>query len=282
MSQRVSSGSASGSPRFSAVAFVLLVFALATSAAAKKKKPAPPDDLPTQVSKLAHQLWGVPLDESEPLTSQIQKLVLDHMAQWISAHPPEPDPTVKAGDLPYKEKLRHEVESVFAGLRNPNYATASTFLQSLGGKPVVGVGYTLGWSQFDRTNVVAIYEGNDGGYQQVAVDHFLPDVDLNFHFLQPPAGISDQLWFVAYGTRLGKSSPRLSAILYSFDGKSLQPLWRTTDVYDGRISFQGSRVMINYLKEDELEQAILNHTPAVRHEAAYQVASQGLKLEYDR
>ncbi len=272
-----------GVSRFAAVAAVLLISAIAASGAPKKpKKAPPPDDLPTQVSKLAHQLWGVPLDESEPLTSQIEKLVLDHMTQWINAHPPESDSAGKAEDLPYNEKLRHEVESVFVKVRNPNSATASTFLESLGGKPVVGVGYTLGWSEFDRANVLAIYEASDGGYQQMAVSHFVPDVDLNFQFLQRPAGVFDQLWFLVYGTRLGKSSPRLSAILYTFDGKTLQPLWHTTDVYDGRISFEGSRVMISYLKEDELKQAILNHTPAVRHEAAYQVASKGLELEYDR
>ncbi len=276
-------GQASSALRLAAVAGVMFTCVVSASGAPRKhKKPPPPDDLPTQVSKLARQLWGVPLDESEPLTSQVQKLVLDHMTQWINAHPPDADATVKAGAVPYKETLRHEVESVFAKVRNPNYAIASTFLQSLGGKPVVGVGYTLGWSDFDRANVLAIYEATDAGYQQVAVSHFVPDVDLNFHFFQPPAGVSEQLWFLAYGTRLGKSSPRLSAILYSFDGKTLQPLWRTTDVYDGRISFEGDRVMISYLKEDELKQAILNHTPSVRHEASYQVASKGLALEYDR
>ena len=283
MPKKLSIDPAGNVPRFAAVAAALLICATAASGAPKKpKKAPPPDDLPTQVSKLARQLWGVPLDESEPLTSQVEKLVLDHMTQWINAHPPDADSAVKAGNTPYNEKLRHEVESVFANVRNPNYATASTFLQSLRGKPVVGVGYTLGWSDFDRANVVALFEANDGGYQQMAVSHFVPHTDLNFQFLQPPIGVSDQLWFLAYGTRLGKSSPRLSAMLYTFDGKALQSLWRTTDVYDGRISFVGGRVMISYLKEDELRQAILDHTPAMRHEAAYQVRPKGLEVQYDR
>jgi hypothetical protein len=267
--------------RLVAVAAVLLICAMAAPGVPKKpKKAPPPDDLPTQVSKLARQLWGVPLDESEALTSQVEKLVLDHITQWINANPPEADSAEK--DAPYNETLRHEVDSVFAKVRNPNSATASTFLQSLGGRPVVGVGYTLGWSDFDRANVLAMYEASEGGYQHVVVNHFVPDVDLNFQFLQPPAGVSDQLWFLAYGTRQGKSSPRLSAILYTFDGKTLQSLWHTTDVYDGRISFGGGRVMISYLKEDELKQAILDHAPAVRHEAAYHVTVKGLEVEYDR
>src|ERR1051326_3658514 len=43
----------------------------------------PPTDLPGHVSYLAKQLYGVPLDESGPLTGQIQDLVLAHMQQWL-------------------------------------------------------------------------------------------------------------------------------------------------------------------------------------------------------
>jgi hypothetical protein len=272
---------ASGTLSLLAVAAMVLASAAAVSAAPKKSKKAPPpDDLPTQISKIARQLWGVSLDESEPLTSQVQKLVLDHTSQWINAHPPG-DTAGDAGGS-YNLKLRYELESLFSDLRPPIYASVATFDQVLASKPVLGVGYTLGWSDFDRANVLAIFEPSDGGYEQITVSHFLPDVDLNYQFMEPPAGDSGQLWFVAYGTRMGKSNPRLSAILYSFDGKTLQPLWRTTDVYDGRISFEGNHVMISYLREDEFTQAIVDRTPAVRHEAAYQVTPKGLQVQYDR
>jgi hypothetical protein len=272
---------ASGTLRLVAVAAMMLACGAPVSAAAKKSKKAPPpDDLPTQISKIARQLWGVSLDESEPLTSQVQKLVLDHMTQWVNAHPPGD----AAGDVggSYNLKLRYELESLFAELRPPIYASVATFDQDLAGKPVLGVGYTLGWSDFDRANVLAIFEARSGGYGQVTVSHFVPDTDLNYQFMEPPAGDSGQLWFVAYGSRMGKSNPQLSAILYSFDGKTLQPLWRTTDVYDGRISFEGNRVVISYLREDEFTQAIVDRTPAVRHEAAYRVTPKGLEVEYDR
>jgi len=272
-----------GSVRLAAGAGVFLACAAAARGAPDKpKKDLPPDDLPAQVDKVARQLWGVPLDESEPLTSQVEKLVLDHMAQWISAHPPDADSKQEVGRVPYNTELRHEVESTFENLRHPIYSAASTFNQTLGGKAVVGVGYTLGWSDFDRANVLAIFEAVNGSYRPVTVTHFVPRTDLNFRFLQPPAANADQLWFLAYGTRLGKSNPRLSAILYSFDGQALQPLWHTTDVYGGKISFRANRVVISDLKEDELTQAIISHTPAIHHEAAYQVTPNGLEVEYDR
>ena len=266
-----------------AVAAVLSAWAVGASGApGKHRKAPPPDDLPTQVNNVARQLWGVPLDESAPLTSQVQKLVLDHMTQWINAQPPGGQTREEAGDVSYNLKLRHELEILFADLRYPIYDSVATFDRTLAGQPVIGLGYTLGWSDFDRANVVAIFETNGGSWRQVAVSHFVPDTDLNFRFLAPPPGHSDELWFLAYGTRLGKSNPRLSAILYSFDGKTLQQLWRTTDVYDGRLSFTGNRVVISYLREDELKQAIINRTPAVRHEAAYQIMPKGLEIQYDR
>lgn len=281
MPSKLSAEHTSSAPRLAAVAAMVLACTAAAFGAPKKsKKAAPPDDLPTQISKVARQLWGMPLDESGPLASQVQKLVLDHMTQWINAHPPGDDASGEAAGS-YNLKMRHEVESLFADLPSPIYASASTFDRSLAGKPVLGVGYTLGWSDFDRANVLAIFEATNGSYHQVTVTQFVPDTDLNYQFLQPPAGDSDQLWFVAYGTRLGKSNPRLSVILYAFDGSTLQPLWHTSDVYDGRISFAGNRVVISYLREDEFTQAIVDHTPAVRHEAAYQITPKGLDVQYD-
>jgi len=239
-------------------------------------------DIPGQVAHLGQQLWGVPLDESEPLTSQIEKLVLDYMKQWLVAHPPEAHPA--PGDTTYVLKVRREIESLFAGLHSPVYASGNTFLQPFNGGQLLGAGYTLGWSDFDRANVLALYELQGGTVQQVALTHFLPDVDVRFHFFNPPPPAAGQFWFMIYGTRLGKSSPRLSAELYSFDGKTLKSLWTIKDVYDGRFSFPlaGSRVVMSYLKEDELRQSIASNSEVTRHEAAYHVAPDGLDLEYDR
>ena len=256
---------------------------LASSATAKKPKPSsqPPADLPGHVNFLARQLYGVPLDESGPLTSQIEKLVLDDMSEWIAAHPPTA-PSADAGAVSYDVKVRREIEAAFAQVHYPIYATAAVFDRPFGQGRLVGAGYTLGWSDYDRANVVALFEANGATTRQVAVTHFVPDTNLNYAFMNPPAAAAGQFWFMVYGTRLGKSHPRLSAVLYALDGNGLKSLWQMVDVYDGRISFAGDEVKINYMREGEFVQAATQRTTPTRHEAAYRVAASGLQLEYDR
>ncbi len=265
--------------------FTLLVATLlgaASIAGAKKKKPPEPTDVPSRIAALGQQLWGVPLDESGPLTSQIEKLVFDYMNQWLAAHPPDAQPA--PGQMTYVLRVRREIESLFAGLHSPVYATGNTFEQPFNGGQLLAAGYTLGWSDFDRANVLALYQLRGGSVQQVALTHFLPDVDVRFHFFNPPPAAAGQFWFLMYGSRLGKSSPRLSAELYAFDGQALKSLWKIQDVYDGHFSFPaaGGRVVLSYLKEDELTQAIASNQQVARHESAYRVAPDGLDLEYDR
>lgn len=247
---------------------------------AKKKKQQLPD-LPARVASIAQQLWGVPLDESQPLTSQVEKLVLDHMNQWFTSHPPGAQ---SSGGAPYPVEFRREIEDLFGDLHYPLYANVNTFEKPFGDGQLLAAGYTLGWSDFDRANVIALYSIHGAAVQQVALTHFLPDVDIRFHVFDPPPSAAGQFWFLAYGNRLGKSSPRLSAELYALDGTTLKSLWKIQDVYDGRLAFSptGGRVVMSYLKEDELTQAIDTNQQVARHEAAYRLAPDGLDQEYDR
>src|SRR3974377_2314435 len=95
---------------------LLLVLTVTLAAAAggqpKKTKGPPPPELPARVNYLAKQLIGVPLDESDPLTSQIQALVIDHLDEWLASRSPS------------VQEARREVESVFAQLRSPLFADA--------------------------------------------------------------------------------------------------------------------------------------------------------------
>ncbi len=258
---------------------LMAIMALGADVAQGQKKPKtlprPPADLPGHVNYLARQLYGVPLDESEPITSQIQKLVLDPLDEWLANRTATDAPSA----VPIEVQVRRELESVFAQLHYPLFGQPAVFARASKGSVLIGAGYTLGWTDYDRVNVLALYESRAGKAHRVALTNFVPRTDLHYEFLPAPA--ADSFWFMVYGTRLGKSHPRLSAILYSFDGHSLKSLWETHDVYDGKISVGRDRVVIRYLKEEEFIHATEEHHAPPRHEAVYKVASKGLELETD-
>jgi len=255
------------------VGTLLLVLALGTATAhARKKKAAPPPaGLPERINDLAGQLYGLPLDESGPLTSEIQKLVLDHFQEWLAAR----DPKAAPSDVP----VRRELEAVFARLHYPGYAWPAAFARPWKGAVITGVGYTLGWNDIDRVNAVALFETSEGRTRLAAVTNFVPRTDLHYEFL--PAPPSGDLRFIVWGTRLGKSQPRLTAILYNFDGQSLKSLWGDRDAYDGRIEVGPETVAIRYLREDEYVRAVQRGAKPSRHEALYRITPEGLQLVGD-
>ena len=249
------------------------VFGLGTAEGKEKKRktPAPPPaDLPGHVAYLAWQLRVVHMDDSAPITGEIQKLVLDHLQEWLPASPD------RASDV----AVRRELEAAFYQLRYPTSGQPACFAQPWKGGRLIGAGYTLAWTRYNRVNVVALFDQRDGGTRLAAVTSFTPFVDLHYEFL--PARGWDDFRFFIYGTRPGKSQPRLSAALYSYDGQNLKSLWETHDVYDGKIDVGEEKVTIRYLKEEEYirEQAHKRKPP--RHEATYKITPQGLEIETDR
>lgn len=240
----------------------------------KKKKskapPPPPKDLPGYVGYLAWQLRGVHLDDSGPLTSQIQKRVVDHLEQWLADSPRQTSSV----------EVRRELEKVFSKLRYPTFAQPAVFAQPWKGAVLIGVGYTLGWTEYDRVNVVALFEMRGGKTRLVGLTNFAPHTDLHYEFLE--SGGSEAFKFFIYGTRLGKSHPRLTTILYAFDGQELKPLWETRDLYDGKMNVGQERVVIRYLKEDEYIREVAHKRKPPRHEASYKITPEGLELETDQ
>jgi hypothetical protein len=265
------SPSGSLTPRWLRV-FVALMLALAIGsglAQGRKKKspPGPPSDLPGRIGWLAWQLRGLHLDESAAVTEEIQKLVVGDLEQWM------------ADRTPSDVDVRRELERVFAKLRFPTYALPSCFAQPWKGGLLIGAGYSLGWTNYERSNVLALFDNRDGKSRLVLISHFVPGTDLHYEFLSAP-GAAD-MRFIIYGTRLGKSHPRLSAILYSFDGQSLKSLWETHDLYDGKMQVTQDKVIIRYLKEDEFISASVRGENPPRHEVIYKITPQGLTLQTD-
>jgi len=244
---------------------LLLTVVLGVGAAeGKKRATPPPTGLPAQVNNLAKQLFGVMLDDAGPITSQIQKLVVDHMTEWM------------ANRTPTDVETRRELESVFSLLHYPLVGLPAAFAQPWKGQIVLGAGYTLGWTDFDRQNVVAIFESNADKSHLVTVTNFVPRTDLHYEML--PQLAWDDLRFFIYGYRLGKSQQRLSVFLYSFDGQNLKSLWESRDIYDGRMGVLKDKVTIRYLKEDEYVHAVEEKRKPPRHLATYQVTSKGIQL----
>jgi hypothetical protein len=220
------------------------------------------------VNYLAQQLYGVMLDDSAPITDGIQKLVLDDLQDWM------------ADRSPSDVEVRRRLEMAFSELHYPLVGEPAAFAQPWKGQVVIGAGYTLGWSDYDRANVVAIFSSRLGHSRLVTVTNFVPRIDLHYSFPQEPEG--DALRFFIYGFRPGKSQPRLTAIFYSFDGQNLKSLWEVHDVYDGKIDFEKDKVVIRYLIEDEYTREQAHRRKPARHQTIYTITPGGLEVQSEQ
>lgn len=244
-----------------------LVMGVVSAEGKKKAPPPPPSGLPARINDLAKQLYGVMLEDAAPITGQIQELVVNHMADWM------------ANRTPTDVDARREMENAFSLLHYPLEGLPSTFAQPWKGQIIIGAGYTLGWTAYDRQNVVAIFASSAGKSHLVTVTNFIPRVDLHYQVL-PQLGWDDLRFFV-YGFRPGKSQPRLSVVLYSFDGQNLKSLWEKRDIYDGKIEFLEDKVTIRYLNEDEYVHATAGKGKPPRHMSTYQLNAAGIKISSD-
>jgi hypothetical protein len=160
------------------------------------------------------------------------------------------------------------------------FGQPAAFAQRWDGQVVIGAGYTLGWNDYDRTNVIAIFSSRLGHSRLVTVTYFVPRTDLHYAFPEQPEG--DALRFFVYGSRLGKSQPRLTAILYSFDGQNLKSLWEAHDLYDGKIDVEKDKVVIRYLREEEYTREQAHRRRPPRHETVYVITPGGLEAQSER
>jgi hypothetical protein len=255
--------------RSAGIVISLLIAAIAlgigTAQARKKKAEGPPADLAGHVAYLGKQLPGQDVEDAEPVTNEIQKLVVDHLNTWIAHRSPN------------IIQVRQELEQVFSKLQYPAAATPSAFRAPWKGTELIGAGYTLGWSDIWRVSVIVLYENRNGQTQEITTAQFVPRADLHYAIL-PPSGAGD-FRFLAYGWKLGMSHPRLTAFLYTFDGKKLQSQWKTEDRFGGKLTVNNNELVIRYLNENEyIRETQQGHLPP-RHEITYKITPQGLQLE---
>ncbi len=254
-----------------AVLPLAMALSFSTSAIAQGEKqapPPPPADLPGHVNYLAQQLYGVMLEDATPITDQIQKLVLAQLEEWMMDRSPT--------DV----EVRRDVDMAFSELHYPLFGQAAAFARPWKDQVVIGAGYTLGWTNIDRTNVLAIFSNQQGHSHLVTVTDFIPRTDLHYAF--PEEQASDAFRFFVYGFRLGKSQPRLSVAFYSFDGKNLKSLWEARDLYDGKISFGKDRVVIRFLNEAEYIAEAAHGRRPPRHQNVYAITPTGLDIQSEQ
>jgi hypothetical protein len=262
---------------------LVVMLAGAGTALAKRHKhrSAPAPGLADQIQKLALQLYGLPYYEAGPIPGKIQTLVLGSLSAWMN----QPAASDSSSSYPLDVRVRMQLESDFSKLHYPWFGRPAVFVRPWRGGELIGAGYTLGWSDFDRVNCVALFEREGGKTQLAAVTNFVPQADLHYAFLAPAPG--GNFRFITYGYILGMSQPRLSAVLYSFDGASLKDLWdsRNTfkqDLYDGKMAITGNTVTFRYLIEKEYVQAVEQNQLPPGYESIYKITPQGLTLESER
>lgn len=256
-----------------ALAVLPLAMALSFSISAiaqdeQQAPPPPPADLPGQVNSLAQQLYGVMLEDATPITDQIQKLVLAQLQEWMMDRSPT--------DV----EVRRDVDMAFSTLHYPLVGQAAAFARPWKDQVVIGGGYTLGWTNIDRTSVLAIFSNQEGHSHLVTLTDFIPRTDLHYAF--PAEQTGDAFRFFVYGFRLGKSQPSLSVVFYSFDGKNLKSLWETRDLYDGKISFGKDRVVIRFLNEAEYVAEAAHRRRPPRHQNVYTITPTGLEIQSEQ
>jgi hypothetical protein len=253
---------------FAAIAAILSLLAVTPPLAAPQQSPNPA--LPARINTLARQLYGIPYYQAGAIPGEIQKLVLGSLEAWLNQG------GAANSSYPLDVQVRTQLENDFSQLHYPWFATPSVFLQPWRGGELIGAGYTLGWSDFDRVNCVALFDRRSGKTSMVALTQFVPQTDLHYAFV-PPSANGDFRFFI-YGHLLGKSQPSLTAILYSFDGKELKDLWQRQDLFDGKIDVLPGTVIVRYVIEDEYVQAVEQNRFPPGHESIFKVTPQGLAL----
>ncbi|MGH9355984.1 MAG: hypothetical protein ACRD10_07630, partial [Terriglobia bacterium] len=257
-----------------AVAMVLLLACVAEARSSKNRER--PQNLPDRIDRLARQLEGVRVYDAGLISNQIQTLVLGSLAAWISRNVSSD----AAFQYPLEVRVRRQLEQDFSDLHYPLFGRPAVFVRSWKGGELIGAGYTLGWSDFDRVNTLALFNASAGASRLAAVTNFVSGTDLHYGFLPPSA--SGDFRLLVYGNRLGKSQPRLTVALYVFDGKSLRQVWQRQDLYQGKLRFTPQSVTLTYLIEGEYIQAVQQGQLPPRHEAIYRIAPGGLTLETER
>ena len=252
--------------KWKAAIAVLMLGLLAAPAgvdAKKKSKSKSAADLarPTShyITTWSKTLVKYDIEDSRKMNLHIRRLVFGHVEQYLNGQ--------EAGSVSQVE-VRRQVERLFDGVKWPLNVIVKTFLKSWKQERLLGVGYSLGWTEQNRYNAVAIYSLGGGKIREVSVLEFVPGPDLRpFDFV--PTENPDEWLLLVHGFRKGKSHPVLSAALFAFEGGQFQPIWEKLHVYDGKLKVEDGNLVISFYQEEELIREAHQRRLPPRYRAVY-------------
>lgn len=121
--------------------------------------------------------------------------------------------------------------------------------QSLGTGPVYIVAYLIyrgGAGALDSKAMLQAFMRGRAKY--ILADEAGSAFDRHGLFLtQVPAHREGELWYLARGVRFGASHRNLTAVLYSFDGRKLRPIWQQRDLPRGELTITDNGIELKYL-----------------------------------
>ena len=222
--------------------------------------------------------WVGALDRTDmtdalPMNYHIQELVIRYVEDYVT----------RKGDFQSISSvdLRRDLEiSVFGELKWPFQAMVRTFKHPWKDGYLIGVGYSLRWTDQNRFNAIGLFFIQRGKITRLGLTNFVPGANLSFEIF-PPSN-QDEFLFLVSGVRKGKSHPRLSLVLYSLKEGELKSLWKRVDIYDGKFQVENAGLRITYLKEEEfIHETRYGRLPS-RYEALYSRKGSEYSLEYDK
>lgn len=144
-------------------------------------------------------------------------------------------------------RLEEELRTAlgYGGQADPN--VASVACRQWEGSFYYIVGYVLNGAVAYSRSWLGVFSVPLVGSSELlaAAENTFPDRTLAIETLSPE--IRDDLTFLAHGVNWGDAHNRLTAIVYSFDGHEIRPVWSLAGLSQGHIEVQGPRIRLTYL-----------------------------------
>jgi hypothetical protein len=145
---------------------------------------------------------------------------------------------------------------------------------SLAGDPVYISAYLIyrgGVGMPDTKAVIQAFSRRGGGYMVHGEAGAI--FDRHGLFIVPvQAHLPGEIWFLAYGVRLGDNASRLDVVLYSFDGSNLMRIWEKRHLARGEVEIIPQGLELRYMDQVRYKKA---QPPYFRIER-YKFAEDGL------